>query len=100
MYCPFWTYYAPEEVDHAIEHIDVLVERMDYAQLRAEQAALRADGIHRGIGIAAFMFTFAVNGTIVHVVPLLMDRGITAQIAASMMIGVGISTICGRLISG
>ena len=52
------------------------------------------------IGIAAFMFTFAVNGTIVHVVPLLMDRGMTPQIAASMMIGVGISTIFGRLISG
>ena len=52
------------------------------------------------IGIAAFMFTFAVNGTIVHVVPLLMDRGLSAQLAASMMIGVGVSTICGRLISG
>src|SRR5690606_18185082 len=35
--------------------IDELVKRMDYAALRAEQAALRAKGIHRGIGIAAFI---------------------------------------------
>jgi carbon-monoxide dehydrogenase large subunit len=32
-----------------------LVERMDYAGLRAEQASLRQQGIHRGIGIAAFI---------------------------------------------
>ena len=35
--------------------IDVLVERMGYTALRKEQAELRAKGIHRGIGIAAFI---------------------------------------------
>src|SRR5260370_38525386 len=35
--------------------LDVLVERMNYAGLRKEQAQLREKGIHRGIGIAAFI---------------------------------------------
>ena len=35
--------------------IDALVERMNYAELREEQARLREKGIHRGIGIAAFI---------------------------------------------
>jgi carbon-monoxide dehydrogenase large subunit len=35
--------------------IDALVERMDYAALRDEQVRLREKGIHRGIGIAAFI---------------------------------------------
>jgi carbon-monoxide dehydrogenase large subunit len=35
--------------------LDTLVERMDYAALREEQAQLRSKGIHRGVGIAAFI---------------------------------------------
>ena len=35
--------------------IEALVERMDYEGLRAEQATLRGRGIHRGIGVAAFI---------------------------------------------
>ena len=35
--------------------LDKLVERMSYAALREEQAQLRKRGIHRGIGIAAFI---------------------------------------------
>ena len=35
--------------------IDVLEERMAYKALRAEQAELRRKGIHRGIGLAAFI---------------------------------------------
>ena len=35
--------------------LEALAARMDYAALRAEQARLRAQGIHRGIGIAAFI---------------------------------------------
>jgi carbon-monoxide dehydrogenase large subunit len=35
--------------------LETLVERMDYAALRREQAVLRQKGIHRGIGIAAFI---------------------------------------------
>jgi carbon-monoxide dehydrogenase large subunit len=35
--------------------LEALVERMDYAGLRREQTELRKKGIHRGIGIAAFI---------------------------------------------
>lgn len=35
--------------------LDLLVEAMEYDALRAEQAQLREKGIHRGIGIAAFI---------------------------------------------
>jgi carbon-monoxide dehydrogenase large subunit len=35
--------------------LDKLTERMSYAALREEQAQLRKQGIHRGIGIAAFI---------------------------------------------
>ncbi len=35
--------------------LETLVERMGYAALREEQAELRKQGIHRGIGIAAFI---------------------------------------------
>jgi carbon-monoxide dehydrogenase large subunit len=35
--------------------LETLVARMDYAGLRREQAELRRQGIHRGIGIAAFI---------------------------------------------
>ena len=35
--------------------IDVLEERMGYKRLRAEQVELRRKGIHRGIGLAAFI---------------------------------------------
>jgi len=35
--------------------LDELVRRMDYPGLRAEQARLRARGIHRGIGLSAFV---------------------------------------------
>jgi carbon-monoxide dehydrogenase large subunit len=35
--------------------LDALVERMNYAALREEQTRLRQHGIHRGIGIAAFI---------------------------------------------
>jgi carbon-monoxide dehydrogenase large subunit len=35
--------------------LEALVERMGYAALREEQAELRKKGIHRGIGIAAFI---------------------------------------------
>ena len=35
--------------------IQTLVERMDYDALRTEQKALRGTGVHRGIGISAFI---------------------------------------------
>ena len=35
--------------------LELLVERMNYSALRREQAELRQQGIHRGIGVAAFI---------------------------------------------
>jgi carbon-monoxide dehydrogenase large subunit len=35
--------------------LELLVKRMDYDALRREQAELRKQGIHRGIGVAAFI---------------------------------------------
>ena len=35
--------------------LERLVERMGYARLREDQARLRAEGVHRGIGLAAFI---------------------------------------------
>ncbi|MEE8440003.1 MAG: MFS transporter [Micropepsaceae bacterium] len=52
------------------------------------------------IGIASILFATAVLGTIGHLVPFLIDRGMDRQTAATMMIGVGTSTIVGRLLSG
>jgi len=40
---------------------DKILERMGYRALREEQAALRAKGIHRGIGLAAFVEQTAIG---------------------------------------
>ncbi len=52
------------------------------------------------IAIAAFLVVMAVNGTNGHLVPLLMDRGLSARVAASAVAVMGLSTIAGRLIGG
>lgn len=50
---------------------------------------------------AAFFFAAAaINGTLVHVVPLLTDRGIPAAIAVSTMSGAGLALIAGRIVAG
>jgi predicted MFS family arabinose efflux permease len=47
-----------------------------------------------------FLVAIAVNGTIVHLVPLLTDRGVTPSLAVGMLGAVGIASIVGRLSSG
>jgi MFS family permease len=47
-----------------------------------------------------FLVAMAVNGTIVHVVPLLTDRGLSSTVAASMLGVVGLASIVGRLLCG
>jgi len=47
-----------------------------------------------------FLVATAVNGTIVHVVPLLTDRGVSLTIAALMLGVVGLASIVGRLLCG
>lgn len=50
--------------------------------------------------VVVFLVATVVNGTIVNVVPLLTDSGITAIAAASMAGVIGLSTMAGRLLSG
>ena len=59
-----------------------LVEMMDYPQLRAEQERLRSEGIHRGIGFAAFIeltnpspFMYGIGGA-----PISAQDGCTVRI--------------------
>jgi predicted MFS family arabinose efflux permease len=41
-----------------------------------------------------------VNGTVVHGVPLLTDRGVSVALATSMLSAVGLASIVGRLLCG
>jgi MFS family permease len=56
------------------------------------QFAIGADG---GNG-----FVMALNGVIAHLLALLTDRGMASSTATTLLIGVGLATILGRLISG
>lgn len=49
---------------------------------------------------SVLMVSTVVNGSMVHVVPLLTDRGYSPTAAAAMMLGVGFSTMAGRLMAG
>jgi MFS family permease len=50
--------------------------------------------------IAFFLGVLAINGTIVHVVPLLTDRGVSLQIATGALTAAGIAIIVGRILCG
>ncbi|APT59775.1 MFS transporter [Roseomonas gilardii] len=51
--------------------------------------------------VAAFCIAaFVINGTLVHVVPMLTDRGIPPAIAVTAMTGAGLALIVGRLFAG
>ena len=52
------------------------------------------------MAVAVLLIVTAVNGIIAHLVALLTDRGMPPAVATRMLIGVGLSTILGRLISG
>jgi predicted MFS family arabinose efflux permease len=47
-----------------------------------------------------FLVATAVNGTVVHIVPLLTDRGVSVALATSMLSAVGLASIVGRLLCG
>ena len=47
-----------------------------------------------------FLVATAVNGTVVHFVPLLTDRGVSVSLATSMLSVVGLASIIGRLSCG
>lgn len=52
------------------------------------------------LAIVVFSVSTVVNGSVVHTVPLLIDRGFSPTSAAAMMGWVGLSTIAGRLLTG
>ncbi len=52
------------------------------------------------LSIAFFLGVLAINGTIVHIVPLLTDRGIALQLATTALSVAGLAIIVGRIICG
>lgn len=52
------------------------------------------------LAAAFFIAATTINGSLVHVVPLLTDRGIPVSTAVSMMSAAGLALIIGRLIAG
>ena len=52
------------------------------------------------LALPVFLVATAVNGTVVHMVPLLTDRGSSAAFATSMLSSVGLASILGRLLCG
>lgn len=63
------------------------------------RAALRSPNFWM-LAAVFFCIPIVVNGTIVHLVPLLTDRGIPAGRAVALFSGVGASLIAGRLLCG
>jgi len=63
------------------------------------KAALRT-GNFWTLSIAFFLGVLAINGTIVHIVALLTDRGIPLQAATGTLSFAGIAIIVGRIICG
>jgi MFS family permease len=62
-------------------------------------AALRT-GSFWMLSVAFFLGVMAINGTIVHIVALLTDRGIPLQVATGALSIAGIAIIIGRIICG
>jgi MFS family permease len=52
------------------------------------------------MSISFFIAATAINGSLVHVVPLLTDRGIPVGTAVSTVAGAGLALIVGRVIAG
>lgn len=52
------------------------------------------------IALAVLLVSVAVNGALVHVVPLLVDRGWSATSAARVLVAAGVAGLLGRLLAG
>jgi MFS family permease len=52
------------------------------------------------LSVAFFLGVLAINGTIVHIVALLTDRGIPLQLATGALSAAGLAIIIGRIICG
>ena len=67
--------------------------------LDVREALTRSSGAWL-LAATVFLVAMAVNGTIVHLVPLLTDRGLSPAIAASLLGMVGLASIVGRVLCG
>ena len=75
-----------------------------------QQSAARVPGMEFSEGIqtwrywalaaAFFIASVTINGSLIHVVPLLTDRGVPVGVAVGMMFWAGMALIVGRLIAG
>lgn len=65
-----------------------------------EAAAALKTGHFWALTIAFFLGVLAINGTIVHVVALLTDRGVPLQAATGALTAAGFAIILGRVICG
>ncbi len=65
-----------------------------------EAAAALATRSFWMLSVAFFLGVLAINGTIVHVVALLTDRGVPLQVATGALSFAGIAIIVGRVICG
>lgn len=63
-------------------------------------AEARRTGIFWKLAFAFFAVALAANGAIAHVVPLLVDRGISPAVAAGAMAFAGLALTVGRLLAG
>src|SRR5215472_9592747 len=71
------------------------------AQLQGIDAAAALKGWNFWLlSIAFFLGVLAINGTIVHIVALLTDRGIPPQLATAALSVAGLAIIVGRIICG
>ena len=61
--------------------------------------ALRS-GKYWAVCFAFFFSLIAINGTLIHVVPMLTDRGIPLGAAVGMMSAAGLAMIIGRVVAG
>ncbi|MPZ35032.1 MAG: MFS transporter [Rhodospirillales bacterium] len=52
------------------------------------------------LALSVLCVSTVVNGTAVHIVPLLTDRGLSLAVATSMLGAFGLGTLAGRLLSG
>ena len=95
-----WIVAFPAVLLFVKEPLDVRSDRQ-VAQVAGDEVgtAFRS-GAFWMLATSVLLVVTAVNGTIAHLVALLTDRGMASASATSMLVGVGISTIFGRLISG
>jgi MFS family permease len=79
--------------------------RQAAADLTATLPGMPADAAFKqwefwALSIAFFLGVMAINGTLVHLVPLLLDRGVPLQFASRVLGAGGFAIILGRILAG